>query len=95
MQLLPTLLLFLTIAKINATYQAVNWPYLTDIKSGDHKLLLQPLNQTIYTYTQYWTGFTFSAAPYVALALRDLKIDPATSGIDFKVEVKAAGIKNT
>lgn len=85
MQLLPTLLLFLAVVRINASYQAVNWPHINDIKSGDHKLLLQPLNQTTYTYTQYWAGYTFTAAPYVALAMRDLKIGPATSGIDFKV----------
>lgn len=96
MQLILFFLLFLTIGRINASYQAVNWPHITDIKSGDHKLLLQPLNQTTYTYTQYYgTGFNFLAAPYVALAMRDLKIDPATAGIDFKIEVKTAGIKTT
>lgn len=70
-----------------AAYQAVTWPHITDIKSGDHKLLISPLNTTFYNHTQYYgTGLTFSPAPRIILSVRDLKIDQTTS-MNFKVYI--------
>jgi hypothetical protein len=39
-QLIFILAICIAIAEVDASYQTVNWPQITDIKSGDHKLLL-------------------------------------------------------
>jgi hypothetical protein len=83
---LPFLLVVLLLVGCESAFQTVNWAHITDIKSGDHKLLLQPLTVSPYTYTQI-NSFNYSAAPNVILALRSLAIDATNLTIDFTISV--------
>jgi hypothetical protein len=84
-QILPFLLL---IAGLHSAYQAVNWAHIPEIKSGDCKLLLQPLPSSPYTVNQgYGTGFTFAPPPNVVISMRSMMIDATNQSIDFTISV--------
>lgn len=71
--------------------QTVNWPHITEIKSGDHKLLLQPITASPFTYSQpFGTGYSFSSSPNVVLAMRSLMISATNQSIDFQLSVGSA-----
>lgn len=90
MKLLSLCLLVGTV--LSVVFQNANWPVITIIKSGDHKLLTQltPGNVTVpqpQDYNSSLQNYTGANIPKVILGLRNLKIDPTTNGINFKVEV--------
>lgn len=75
------LLLLLSLNPLsNALSQSSNWPAITNIKSGDHKLLLQTKVGPSATLT-YSQGYSSSSQTYISLnkpnviiCMRDMKI---------------------
>lgn len=82
--LILALLLFLLLPPAQADYQAVNWGRITKIKSGDQKLLLQPISESPFTFPQNY-DVTFSAPPQVLIAMRNLAIDYTNQSVDFHI----------
>jgi hypothetical protein len=83
------LLLFLYLSGVEGVYQSVNWGHINQIKSGDQKLLLQPITQSPFTFNQtYSTSFT--AAPQVIIAMRSLAIDFTNQSVDFTIAINTS-----
>lgn len=90
-----TIILFINIIK--AAYQVANWPQLTNMKSGDHKLLFTPKTGIVtINYTQpYGTGPSYTTAPYATLSMRDLQIDKTSIPINFYISINSSSIGTT
>lgn len=84
--ILQFLLLSLCLLSAEGVYQSVNWGHITQIKSGDQKLLLQPIPGSPYNFEQTYNQ-SFPAAPQVLIAMRSLSIDYTNQSIDFKIAI--------
>lgn len=73
---------------------------MTDMKSGDHKLLFtSKTGTTNFTYQQGYysqgTSITGTGNPIAIISIRDLKIDQTTQLIDYYVQINISTIKAT
>ena len=87
-------------AFVKATYQNVNWPVITNIKSGDHKLLLaQTAGPKQYTYVQTYSSstqaYTSSNIPSVVISMIQMQVDMTTNPINYYVSINPSTIKTT
>ena len=82
------LIIFLLSSGTDAAFQAVNWMHINEIKSGDQKLLLQPIVSSPFDFPQGYAT-TFSSIPIVLIAMRNLQISPTTQNIDFTLVIKS------
>ena len=91
------LFILLLVSGANAASMITNWPLILQIKSGDHKLLRTSTTgvSTLDYIQAYQTNpnpTTFTAAPVVALCIRDLNIDQTTETIDYTVFIDPSTI---
>jgi len=80
--------LFLLFSGVQPAFQTVNWPQINEIKSGDQKLLLQPIGSSPFDFPQGYDK-NFSSIPIVLIAMRNLQISPTTQNIDFTLVIKS------